>query len=353
MTVRILDLQLIYGVAGAREMFEKMVLALVHGENDSARGMEAKQGDGGIDVYLGTFTGPLDVFQTKFFPIEIKASQQKQIRESFKTVNSGQPFKVRSWTLCIPKDMTKAEAGWFDDWKAKQEATTGVTIEKPWTASKLESLLMQDKNKGIKEEFFKHEYLTQIREVHELLTELLADFSKRSTQIEETHVTVQKIADNLESLALPMTFVPLIEGLTFLELEDDTSCLRYLKIGLNLVVKNTGQIAIPRWMIKFNFKSSLSEPERYVAFPEHDAIDCQDLIYPRSIQRTTIPFWARVSPARVGIAIGSEIQAAFRGLIVDLTPSTQNNVGDTVTHDIGQLFDRAYIERALQAFNQS
>ena len=65
MPVRILDLQHLYGVAGAREQFEKLVLALVESLSDSARTIETKQGDGGIDIYVGPFTKPIDVYQAK------------------------------------------------------------------------------------------------------------------------------------------------------------------------------------------------------------------------------------------------------------------------------------------------
>lgn len=176
MPIRILDLQLIYGVAGAREKFEAMVKALILSEYPEARGIHVSKGDRGIDTYDGYFTGPIDVFQSKFFPGDIGDCQKEQIRDSFSSCSSNPNFSVKSWTLCLPRDLTFDEANWFDHWRQKQS----IPINTPWTATKLENLLMEQKNAGIKESFFKQEYLTQIREIHALLTQLVADFNERA-----------------------------------------------------------------------------------------------------------------------------------------------------------------------------
>jgi hypothetical protein len=46
----------------------------------------------------------------------------------------------------------------------------------------LEGLLYREKNIGIKEEFFKEEHLTQIRESHAMLQQLMTDLTTRLTQ---------------------------------------------------------------------------------------------------------------------------------------------------------------------------
>jgi hypothetical protein len=154
MAVTLLDLQLIYGVAGARQKFEKLVKLLLKEENDGAKGFEAVPGDDGIDLYVGDLTSGegVHVFQCKFFPQGLGLAQKGQVRESFKRCI--QRNKVTRWTLCLPVDLTKPQMVWFENWKATQ-AGTGVTIDEVWGADKLEGLLFQEKNQGLKEAFFK------------------------------------------------------------------------------------------------------------------------------------------------------------------------------------------------------
>jgi hypothetical protein len=172
MTVKLIDLQLIYGVAGAQEKFEQLATLLVKGEYPSATQVRTAQGDGGIDVYVGEFTdtGGIDVYQAKFFVKGIGKSQKEQIRGSFSTIQGSATFKAKSWTLCLPINMSAEETEWFEGWKAKQ---TGIDIRQPWDATKLEFLLLQPKNRGVKEGFFKEEYLTQIREMHWMMEKLV------------------------------------------------------------------------------------------------------------------------------------------------------------------------------------
>jgi hypothetical protein len=48
--VKLIDLQLIYGVAGAREKFEDLTSQLVKTEHPRADKVRIVRGDGGIDV---------------------------------------------------------------------------------------------------------------------------------------------------------------------------------------------------------------------------------------------------------------------------------------------------------------
>jgi hypothetical protein len=70
MAVKLIDLQLIYGVAGAREQFDELVSKLVKQEHLEAGKVRVGQGDGGIDVYVGELNDPggIEVYQCKFFP---------------------------------------------------------------------------------------------------------------------------------------------------------------------------------------------------------------------------------------------------------------------------------------------
>lgn len=180
MSVKLIDLQLIYGVAGAREKLEDLASQLVEREQPDVDKVRMVQGDSGIDVYSGDLTDPagIDVFQCKFFPQGLDEVQKEQIRKSYRTCRDSTQFKVRRWTLCLPVDLSLEENKWFDDWRRKQ-AASGIVIEDPWGALKLEGLLYQEKNRGLKEAFFKEEHLTQIREIHSLLQRLVPDIATR------------------------------------------------------------------------------------------------------------------------------------------------------------------------------
>lgn len=51
MAVKIIDLQLIYGVAGAREKFEELASQLIRSELPLAAKVRVSKGDGGIDSH--------------------------------------------------------------------------------------------------------------------------------------------------------------------------------------------------------------------------------------------------------------------------------------------------------------
>ncbi len=174
MAVKLIDLQLIYGVAGAREKFEDLASQLVTGEQPRADKVRIVQGDGGIDVHVGELTDPfgIDVFQCKFFPQRLGDIQKGQIRESFKTCRDSTDFRTKRWTLCLPVDLSVDEKSWFEHWRSKQ-AASGIVIEDVWGATKLEGLLYQAKNRGLRESFFKEEHLTQIRETHGMVQNLV------------------------------------------------------------------------------------------------------------------------------------------------------------------------------------
>src|SRR4051812_9010742 len=122
MAVKMIDLQLIYGVAGGREQFEDLGGKLIKEERSSAEKVGVKKGDDGVDVYVGELTSVegIDIYQCKFFAQGIGESQKSQIRKSFKRCQRSKKFKTRKWTLCLPLDMTTEERAWFDEWRARQ-----------------------------------------------------------------------------------------------------------------------------------------------------------------------------------------------------------------------------------------
>lgn len=178
MAVKLTHLQLIYGVAGAREKFEDLVIHLIRSERPDTERVRIVRGDGGIDAHAGSLADlvGVDIFQIKFFPDGVGDSQKAQIRDSFRTAAESDKFKMRSWTLCLPIDLSTDEKLWFDGWKAKQ---SGVIIQPVWDALKLEGLLYNPNNRHLKEEFFKEEYLQQIRDSHALLLQLIQELDER------------------------------------------------------------------------------------------------------------------------------------------------------------------------------
>ncbi len=180
MAVKLTDLQLIYGIAGAREKFEDLCAHLIRAEHPNLERVRIVRGDGGIDAHKGKLTSAegIDIYQIKFFPAGISESQKNQIRESFKTICQANGLTINTWTLCLPLDLSIEEKRWFDTWSENQ-VDSGITICPPWGAFKLEGLLYDVKNTGIKEEFFKEEHLAQIRDVSETLSELAREFRRR------------------------------------------------------------------------------------------------------------------------------------------------------------------------------
>ncbi len=156
MEVKLTHLQLVYGVAGAREKFEELTAHLIRSERPDAERVRVVRGDGGIDAHEGTLSDPagVDVYQMKFFPDGVGDSQKAQIRDAFNRARENKGFRMKSWTLCLPIDMSLEEKKWFDNWKATQ-THTGIEIRPVWGAFQLEGLLYQEKNRYLREAFFK------------------------------------------------------------------------------------------------------------------------------------------------------------------------------------------------------
>ena len=113
--VRLLDLQLIYGVAGARDQFEKLCAQLICSQYPTARSVRSEGGDGGVDVFVGEYAdlAGITVFQIKYFPNGLKKSQRQQVRESFRQCAHNDMFRTKEWILCIPLDLSQDEITWF------------------------------------------------------------------------------------------------------------------------------------------------------------------------------------------------------------------------------------------------
>ncbi|MGG2082594.1 hypothetical protein [Lysinibacillus pakistanensis] len=124
---KLVNLQLIYGVAGAREKFEELCKSLIKNKfkEREVKGVRPNPGDGGIDIIVGKWTDEnVDIYQCKYFINGIGESQKNNIRDSFKRVlktveENGS--KINKWHLCVPIELTNEERNWFDNWKEENE----------------------------------------------------------------------------------------------------------------------------------------------------------------------------------------------------------------------------------------
>ncbi len=197
--VRFLDLQLLYGVAGAREQFEKLCAQLICSLHPTARSVRADGGDGGVDVFVGDQADPagITVFQVKYFPNGLKESQKQQVRESFRQCRDNARFGLREWILCVPLDLSQDEIAWFSQWSAKE----ALALLPParidwWGETKLGHVLFQPANAGIKEAFFPEEQLLRLYEIQETLTYLVDDLRTRPAQQNLADLVLQQRTGN-------------------------------------------------------------------------------------------------------------------------------------------------------------
>lgn len=119
-----------YGEAGAREIFEKLCTNLLQAMFGlKAHNIETSGGDGGIDILVGNFSEPIDIYQCKYFIDGVGDTQKAQIRKSFKTAVESKKFKMKKWILCLPLIMTEKEFSWWSNWRAKNVNEYHIEID--------------------------------------------------------------------------------------------------------------------------------------------------------------------------------------------------------------------------------
>lgn len=118
------DFKSIYSnIAGAREAFEDACETLFKKiyEGKHVSQVKVRQGDGGIDIFVGELgIEPITVIQCKFFLEAFEESQHSQIRSSFETAIKSDMYELKEWILCIPKVIDIDENTWWFRWKHKQ-----------------------------------------------------------------------------------------------------------------------------------------------------------------------------------------------------------------------------------------
>jgi hypothetical protein len=166
------DFKSLHGnIAGAREAFENACETLYRKKfsDHNVSQIAVKQGDGGIDIYIGELgVEPITVIQCKFFLESFGASQQSQIRESFKTANTSTKFELKEWILCIPRVIDIDVTAWWSKWKKKQvdDNSKDNSFIKLVNGNAIIDLL---KELDLYNQVFKIEDSIKIAEIHEAL----------------------------------------------------------------------------------------------------------------------------------------------------------------------------------------
>ncbi|GAA2629095.1 hypothetical protein GCM10010399_70990 [Dactylosporangium fulvum] len=143
-------------LAGARDDFEQMLAMLLAAIYPGARAITANPGDWGIDILLGELSGLVVVWQSKYFWPAVTRSSQGQIRESFDSaVNAAarHGYRLGQWILCVPASMDAQTAQWWDNWRARRQRETGITIEL-WHENVLRNLLVKPDCAHVRRHFY-------------------------------------------------------------------------------------------------------------------------------------------------------------------------------------------------------
>lgn len=166
------DFKALYGnIAGAREAFEDACETLfkkIHVDKHVSQ-VSVKQGDGGIDIFIGELgIEPIIVIQCKFFLEAFEESQKQQIRESFETAITSDKYELAKWILCIPRVIDIDETSWWFKWKHKsitKHSQTNEFIE----LMNGNSLIDLMREHGIYHQIFKIDDSMKIDEIHKYL----------------------------------------------------------------------------------------------------------------------------------------------------------------------------------------
>ncbi|PCI41277.1 MAG: hypothetical protein COB41_10775 [Proteobacteria bacterium] len=172
------DFKSLHGnIAGAREAFENACETLfrkVHPDQHVSQ-VSVKQGDGGIDIFIGEFGNePITVIQCKFFLDSFEASQHSQIRGSFDTAVNSDDYELKEWILCIPRVITIDENSWWFKWKKKKlnEHVKGNAFIQLKNGNELIDLL---KEHGLYNQVFEVTTALQVAEIHDVIVQKKVD----------------------------------------------------------------------------------------------------------------------------------------------------------------------------------
>ena len=173
-----------HGDAGAREIFEKICTQLFTALfGADAHNIKVSQGDEGIDILVGNFSAPIDIYQCKYFIDGIGDSQKQQIRDSFNRAIEATMYKMKSWTLCLPCELTAKEFQWWSEWKNRMTKLHNMDI----TLFEGSYLIAQLKKQDMYATEFDDDIRKKLDEIHNFLA------SEKQKQLEEIVVLLNEI----------------------------------------------------------------------------------------------------------------------------------------------------------------
>lgn len=197
------DFKALYGnIEGARATFEiaceSMFRAMYPKEN--VKTIAVKQGDGGIDVFIGEYgIEPITVIQCKFFLEQFEDAQQAQIRESFKTAIQSKDYSLKNWILCVPRELPTDEAAWWSKWKAKMLKEHGKSNEFI-TLKNGNELIESMKLHGVYNTYFKIEDSLMIQNINDNVSKLFDSYSWIDESLDDLTI-IDDICDHILEIA--------------------------------------------------------------------------------------------------------------------------------------------------------
>ena len=196
-----------HGDAGAREIFEKIcsqLFAALFGAD--AHNIKVSQGDEGLDILVGDFSAPIDVYQCKYFIDGVGDAQKNQIRASFKRAIESTTYKLKSWTLCLPCELTAKEFQWWSEWKNRKTKLHGIHI----ALYEGSYLIAQLKKQDMYATEFDDDIRRKLEEIHGFLA------SEKQKQLDEIVVLLSEVDSNQYD---GMVFVRKLENANISEID--------------------------------------------------------------------------------------------------------------------------------------
>jgi hypothetical protein len=144
-------------MSGATDDFLEMLALLVQATRGEARMVFSKAGDWGIDVYVGSLSGQVSIWQAKYFLRGVTRVQIEQIRHSFQSAveNAARNgYSINKWILCASMDARTSQ--WWHEWQLRQSRETGISIEL-WDETRLRALLLSPEASSVRRHYYTKE----------------------------------------------------------------------------------------------------------------------------------------------------------------------------------------------------
>lgn len=180
-----------HNIEGAREGFEKACETLFRKvyPSEYVSQMAVKQGDGGIDIFVGKFSiKPIIVIQCKFFLDSFGEAQKAQIRNSFNRAKNSQKYVLKEWILVLPRVIDIEENSWWFNWIGKQDIAIHLI-----NGNKLIDLM---KEHNVYNQIFQMEDSLKIDRIDKQLKELVTNQDNKIIetplpQDQSRHITIE------------------------------------------------------------------------------------------------------------------------------------------------------------------